>query len=117
MIRYRTHDMTKLTTEPCSCGRTHVRILRVTGRNDDMMIIRGVNVYPSQIESVLVGFPNTAPHYLLIIRREGIMDTLDIEVEADPELDFDQYPALAAEVRHHIKSIVGISCNVLIKEP
>ncbi len=116
MIRYRTHDITKLTTEPCVCGRTHVRILRVTGRNDDMMIIRGVNVYPSQIESVLVGFPNTAPHYQLLIRREGIMDTLDIEVEADPDLRPEQYAALAAEVKHHIKSIVGISCNIMVKE-
>lgn len=116
MIRYRTHDMTKLTTEPCACGRTHVRILRVTGRNDDMMIIRGVNVYPSQIESVLVGYPNTAPYYMLKIRRDGNMDTLDVEVEADPDLSQDQFPALAAEVRHHIKSIVGINCNVLIQE-
>ena len=63
MIRYRTRDITRLTTEPCACGRTHVRIMRVTGRDDDMLIIRGVNVYPSQVESVLVGFPGIAPHY------------------------------------------------------
>ncbi|HEY5718248.1 MAG TPA: phenylacetate--CoA ligase [Motiliproteus sp.] len=117
MIRYRTRDITRLTTEPCSCGRTHVRILRVTGRNDDMMIIRGVNVYPSQIEAVLVGFPHIAPHYQLIIRREGVMDTLDAEVEAAPDVSVEQYDAIAAEVRHHIKSIVGISCKVVIKAP
>lgn len=117
MIRYRTHDITRLSHEPCSCGRTHVRILRVTGRNDDMMIIRGVNVYPSQIESVLVGFPNVAPHYQLLIRRDGNMDTLDVDVEADPSVNPDQYPTLAAEVRHHIKSFVGITCNIFIKKP
>ena len=117
MIRYRTRDITRLSAEPCSCGRTHVRILRVTGRNDDMMIIRGVNVYPSQIESVLVGFPNIAPHYQLVIRRDGNMDTLDAEVEADPGADPEQYPAIAAEVTHHIKSMVGISCKVNIKAP
>lgn len=117
MIRYRTHDITRLSNEPCSCGRTHVRILRVTGRNDDMMIIRGVNVYPSQIESVLVGFPNTAPHYQLLIRRDGSMDTLDVEVEAAPDVDPEQYPKVAADIRHHIKSIVGISCQIIIKQP
>ncbi|OMH29180.1 phenylacetate--CoA ligase family protein [Motiliproteus sp. MSK22-1] len=117
MIRYRTRDITRLSTEPCSCGRTHVRILRVTGRNDDMMIIRGVNVYPSQIESVLVGFPNIAPHYQLVIRRDGNMDTLDAEVEANPNARPEQYPAIAAEVTHHIKSMVGISCKVSIKAP
>nr|WP_207063291.1 phenylacetate--CoA ligase [Motiliproteus sp. SC1-56] len=117
MIRYRTRDITRLSAEPCSCGRTHVRIMRVTGRNDDMMIIRGVNVYPSQIEAVLVGFPNIAPHYQLVIRREGVMDTLDAEVEAAPELNADQYPAVAEKVQRHIKSIVGISCKVIIKAP
>ena len=117
MVRYRTRDITRLSTEPCSCGRTHVRILRVTGRNDDMMIIRGVNVYPSQIESVLVGFPNIAPHYQLVIRRDGNMDTLDAEVEADPNTSPEQYATIAAEVTHHIKSMVGISCKVTIKAP
>jgi phenylacetate-CoA ligase len=117
MIRYRTHDITRLSTEPCSCGRTHVRILRVTGRNDDMMIIRGVNVYPSQIESILVGFPNTAPHYQLLIRRDGNMDTLDVEVEAAPDVNPEQYPTIAAKIQHHIKSIVGISCQIIIKQP
>ena len=66
MIRYRTRDITRLSNEPCACGRTHVRILRVTGRNDDMLIIRGVNVYPSQVEAVLVGFPGLAPHYQIV---------------------------------------------------
>lgn len=117
MVRYRTRDITRLSTEPCACGRTHVRILRVTGRNDDMMIIRGVNVYPSQIEAVLLGFPNIAPHYQLVIRREGIMDTLSVEVEANQGLAKDVYADTADAVRHHIKSLVGVTCKVEVKGP
>ena len=71
MLRYRTRDVTRVTRERCDCGRTHVRILRVAGRSDDMLIIRGVNVYPSQIESVLVGRPGLAPHYQLVVERIG----------------------------------------------
>ena len=84
MLRYRTRDITRLTTAPCDCGRTHVRILRITGRNDDMLIIRGVNVYPSQIEAVLVGRPDIAPHYQLVVERHGILDHVRVEVEALP---------------------------------
>ena len=71
MIRYRTRDITRVSTERCDCGRTHLRIRRITGRNDDMLIIRGVNVYPSQIEAVLVGMPEIAPHYQLVVERKG----------------------------------------------
>ena len=85
MIRYRTRDITRLNDEPCGCGRTHVRILRVTGRNDDMLIIRGVNVFPSQLEAVLVGFPGMAPHYQIVLTREGALDALTVEVEVTPE--------------------------------
>jgi len=111
ILRYRTHDITKLTDEPCKCGRSHVRILRVAGRNDDMMTIRGVNVYPSQIEAVLVGIQDVAPHYQLVIRREGVLDTLQIDVEAEPSFDGDS-KQLGAEVKHHIKSLIGVSCTV-----
>lgn len=111
IIRYRTHDITRLTDEPCDCGRSHVRILRVAGRNDDMMIIRGVNVYPSQIESVLVGINGVAPHYQLVIKREGVLDTLLVEIEAEADFIGDR-SALAAEVKHHIKSLVGVTCTV-----
>ncbi len=117
MIRYRTRDITRLCDEPCACGRTHVRIMRVTGRNDDMMIIRGVNVYPSQIESVMLGFPGTAPHYQLVVARQGVMDTLDVHVEAVPDLAADAYPTVANKVRHHIKSIVGVTCGVSVMPP
>ena len=77
MLRYRTRDITRVTTAPCDCGRTHLRILRITGRNDDMLIIRGVNVYPSQVEAVLVGLPDIAPHYQLVVERHGSLDHVD----------------------------------------
>ena len=119
MIRYRTRDITCLTNAPCGCGRTHVRILRVTGRNDDMLIIRGVNVYPSQIEAVLVGLPNISPHYQLVVQREGMLDTLTVEVEAEPGMAIGQgaYEHIGREVQHHIKAMVGVTCRVLVLSP
>jgi phenylacetate-CoA ligase len=118
MIRYRTRDITRLSDEPCACGRTHLRIMRVTGRNDDMLIIRGVNVYPSQVEAVLVGFPGLAPHYQIVLRREGVLDTMTVEVEASPDSPVADAPAeQAAKVRHHIKSLIGVTCDVILKAP
>ena len=117
MIRYRTRDITRLTDEPCACGRTHARILRVTGRNDDMLIIRGVNVYPSQVEAVLVGLDGIAPYYQLVVRRDGNMDDLTVEAEALPETDPSRYAEVAAEARHHIKSMIGVTCKVEMKKP
>jgi phenylacetate-CoA ligase len=117
MLRYRTRDITRLTTAPCDCGRTHLRILRITGRNDDMLIIRGVNVYPSQIEAVLVGRPNLAPHYQLVVERRGSLDAVRIEVEAATGVAAGRYPAIARDVAHHVKSMVGISTEVDVKVP
>jgi phenylacetate-CoA ligase len=117
MLRYRTRDITRLTSAPCDCGRTHVRILRITGRNDDMLIIRGVNVYPSQIEAVLIGRPATAPHYQLVVQRQGSLDQVSIEVEAQAGVPPDSYPAVARDVAHHIKSMIGISAEVLVRAP
>ena len=117
MIRYRTRDITKATVEPCACGRTHLRISKFSGRTDDMMIIRGVNVYPSQVEEVLVGFPNLAPQYQLVIRRDGSLDTLFVEAEAEPEVAASEYPAIAESVGHRIKSRIGVTCVVEIKRP
>jgi phenylacetate-CoA ligase len=120
MIRYRTRDITRLTSEPCACGRTHVRIRRITGRNDDMLIIRGVNVYPSQVEAVLVGMPDIAPHYQLVVEREGNLDQLTIEVEAAPTVlptDAAAYRDLAQAVRHQVKSLVGVTADVVVKKP
>ena len=117
MLRYRTRDITKVTTAPCDCGRTHLRILRITGRNDDMLIIRGVNVYPSQVEAVLIGLPNIAPHYQLIVERRGSLDHLTVEAEAQPGVDAAAYDATSRQVAHHIKSLIGITANVFVKEP
>src|SRR5262249_59571017 len=83
-------DITRLIEEPCACGRTHRRMRRVTGRSDDMLIVRGVNVYPSQIEAVLVGFPGLAPHYQLLLTREGPMDAVTIEGELAPPAPRDE---------------------------
>ncbi|MBE1237832.1 phenylacetate--CoA ligase [Phaeovibrio sulfidiphilus] len=117
MIRYRTRDITRLSVEPCACGRTHARILRVAGRNDDMMIIRGVNVYPSQLESVMIGVEGFSPHYQLVLQREGNLDSLTIEVEANPGIDPAHYGAMAKQMRHSIKSIVGVSTRVIVLGP
>ncbi len=119
MIRYRTRDITRLSDEPCPCGRTHRRILRITGRDDDMMIIRGVNVYPSQVESVLVGFPGISPHYQIVLTRAGALDEMTVEVEAAPGVpaDDDARVKKAGEVRHHLKSMIGVTCDVTVKPP
>ena len=116
MLRDRTRDITRLSDEPCPCGRTHVRILRVTGRNDDMLIIRGVNVYPSQVEAVLVGFPGLTPHYQIVLTREHALDAMTVEVELAPDFTGDR-AAKAAEVTHHIKSMIGVTCTVVPKAP
>ena len=119
MIRYRTRDITRLASERCACGRTHVRIRRITGRSDDMLIVRGVNVYPSQIEAVLVGLPRIAPHYQIVIERRGSLDHVTLEVEAMPgALDSpDAGAPIAESVRHHVKSMVGITVDVLVRQP
>jgi len=115
MLRYRTRDITRIARGRCDCGRTHLRLLRVTGRNDDMLIIRGVNVYPSQIEAVLVGRPGLAPHYQLVVEREGALDRLRIEVEAEPGVDAASFDALARDVAHHVKSMIGLTADVLVR--
>jgi phenylacetate-CoA ligase len=117
MIRYRTRDITRLTDEPCACGRTHRRMLRVTGRSDDMLIIRGVNVYPSQVEAHLVGFPGIAPHYQIVLTRDGPMDAMTIEVELAPPAPPDEpfVAKMAHDVRDHLKAMVGVTCEVVLK--
>jgi phenylacetate-CoA ligase len=117
MLRYRTRDITRLSDAPCPCGRTHVRILRVTGRNDDMLIIRGVNVYPSQVEAALVGLPGLAPFYRLVLQREGTLDALTVEVEALSSAEPASHPALAAAVARELKARVGIGTHVVVLPP
>ena len=117
MVRYRTRDITRLERAPCDCGRTHVRIMRVTGRDDDMMIIRGVNVYPSQVEAVLVGLPGVAPHYQIVLTREGSLDSMTLEVEMAPGASSDDAARakIASDIARHIKSRIGVTCDVAVK--
>jgi phenylacetate-CoA ligase len=120
LIRYRTRDVTSLTYEPCSCGRTHARLARMSGRSDDMLIIRGVNVFPSQIESILVGIEGVEPHYLLIVDRKDNLDTLQIQVEVDERLFSDEVKvlqALAKRIEKEIKDMLGVTCVAKLVEP
>ena len=119
LVRYRTRDITRMTAEPCECGRTHRRIMRITGRDDDMLIIRGVNVYPSQVEAVLVGIPDIAPHYQIVLTREGVLDKMTVEVEIAPGApgDDDALARKGKEVQWQIKSLIGVTCDVEMKRP
>jgi phenylacetate-CoA ligase len=119
MVRYRTRDITRLTDAPCTCGRTHLRIMRITGRDDDMLIIRGVNVYPSQVEAALVGCPGLAPHYRIVLTRDGPLDAMTIEVERLPDTPGNEAAcaAKAGEVQHRLKTMIGVTCEVAVKAP
>ncbi|WP_338835656.1 phenylacetate--CoA ligase [Neomoorella thermoacetica] len=120
VIRYRTRDITSLIPGPCPCGRTHPRVARFTGRTDDMLIIRGVNVFPSQVESVLLEMGGTEPHYLLIVDRQGSLDTLEIKVEVSETLFSDKVRRLEdleKRLRHELESTLGISVKVTLVEP
>ncbi|MBW2567765.1 MAG: phenylacetate--CoA ligase [Deltaproteobacteria bacterium] len=120
VIRYRTRDITSLNKEPCICGRTHIRMKRVSGRTDDMLIIRGVNVFPSQIESVLMEIDEVEPHYQLIVEREGKLDTLTVQVEVGERLFSDEVKVLQnleKRISKNIKEYLGVSAQVKLVEP
>jgi phenylacetate-CoA ligase len=120
LLRYRTRDITSLNYAPCKCGRTIGRISRFQGRSDDMLIIRGVNVFPSQIESVLMETPGLAPHYQLIVDRQGQLDTLEVQVEVDETTFSDevkQLQALAQGIQRKIKDYFTVSVKVTLVEP
>jgi phenylacetate-CoA ligase len=120
VIRYRTRDMSILHPEPCRCGRTMVRMGRVRGRSDDMLIIRGVNVFPSQIESVIMEFDGIEPHYQLVVEREGRLDTLSVMVEVNERLFSDEVKNLQTMERtleKNIKELLGVSAKVKLVEP
>ncbi len=119
-IRYRSRDITTLYREPCSCGRTLVRMKKVTGRSDDMLIIRGVNVYPSQIESILMSVKGTEPHYQIYIDREGALDAMEVKVEINEKLFSDELKvldALRSEISDRFKTMLGISARITLVEP
>jgi phenylacetate-CoA ligase len=120
VLRYRTRDLTALDPEPCRCGRTLWRMARITGRSDDMLIIRGVNVFPSQIEHVLVRLPGVEPHYLLVLRREKALDTLEVRVEGRSEVAAageEAMRGLADRVRRQIRETIGITADVTVVPP
>ena len=120
MIRYRTKDITKITTEPCKCGRTLARMDRIKGRTDDMLKIRGVNVFPSQIEGVLMNIPEVGGNYEIIVTREGCLDALEIKVELnDGSLltNFKLLDALVAKIKHNLKTVLQIDAKVKLVEP
>ncbi|MBQ2698425.1 MAG: phenylacetate--CoA ligase [Firmicutes bacterium] len=120
MLRYRTHDICTLYNDPCPCGRTHVRMGRITGRTDDMLVIRGVNVFPSQIEGVLVGIEGVAPHYVLVVDRVNHTDTLEVKVELTEEMFSDtvsHIEKIQKKITEQIKSVVGIMAKVTLVPP
>jgi phenylacetate-CoA ligase len=120
VLRYRTRDLTSMTTEPCRCGRTLCRIGRIMGRTDDMLIIRGVNVYPSQVEHALLQVADVEPHYLLVVRRDSALDTLEVRVEVGAAVAAAGTAAmevLAARVRRKIFETIGLTVDVSIVPP
>lgn len=120
LIRYRTKDLTSITREKCECGRTSVRISRFKGRSDDMLIIRGVNVFPSQVEAALVDVKEVTPHYMMIVDRENNLDTLEIQVEVDKEYYTDEIRGiekLQKKIGQVIQSALGISAKIKLMGP
>lgn len=116
LLRYRTRDLSSLDHQACACGRTTVRMAKIYGRSDDMLIIRGVNVFPSQVESILMSIPEAKPHYQLIVDRQGTMDTLEVQVEIDDRFFTDEIAELEKvkkRIKHQIESVLGIS--ILLK--
>ncbi len=120
MIRYRTRDITRIISEPCVCGRTLRRIRRIGRRSDDMIIIRGVNVFPSQVEAALLQVEGTLPHYRIILTRERGLDQMAVEVEVTPEVFSDKIRALEevrARLAQAIEQICGIRVDLRLVEP
>jgi phenylacetate-CoA ligase len=125
VIRYRTGDIASLHPEKCKCGRTTLRMSRIKGRVDDMLIIRGVNVFPTEIESLLLSFPQLAPHYQAVVEREGALDRIEVHCEVTPEFmkqagDFENSPEmkkLSKEIGHAMKSMLGVSILLKICKP
>ncbi|MDL2225330.1 phenylacetate--CoA ligase [Eubacteriales bacterium OttesenSCG-928-M02] len=120
LIRYRTRDITRLTIAPCACGRTFVKMDKVVGRSDDMLIIRGVNVFPSQIEAVLMGMGNVTPHYQLVVDRVDNLDTLEVWVEMGPDMVSDtvrNIERIQRTIEGEIRSTLNVGVKVRLVEP
>lgn len=120
LIRYRTKDITSITHEKCECGRTIARISKFKGRSDDMLIIRGVNVFPSQVEEALLSINGVKPHYMIIVDRQGVLDTFEIKIEVDEKYFADeigQLEGLRNIISHKIKTAVGLAAKITLVEP
>lgn len=120
LIRYRTHDLTSICYDKCECGRTSARISRFKGRCDDMLVIRGVNVFPSQIETALLSVPEVEPQYLIVVDRVNNSDTLEVSVELNKSVNFDEIKSLeriTKSVQQSIQQIIGLSVKVKLVEP
>lgn len=120
LIRYRTKDITRLIYEPCKCGRTNVRMENLSGRSDDMLKIRGVNVFPSQIEEVLLAIDEIGPHYEIILTRKNHTDAMEIKVELLSDKMMDSYQALEAlenRIKHNLKIVLGLAAKVTLVSP
>ena len=120
LIRYRTRDLCTLTAEPCACGRTTVKMSKVKGRSDDMLIIRGVNVFPSQIESVLMSMDELGKMYEIVVDRVNYLDTIEVRVEVDDAsllTDYSKLEALAAKIKHNLRTVLQLDVKVKLVEP
>lgn len=118
LIRYRTKDITRLIYEPCKCGRTTVRMENLNGRTDDMLKIRGVNVFPSQIEEVLLGVDEIGPHYEIIVSRKGYSDILEIRVELVKPVDsYKELEALEKKIKHKLRIVLGLDAKIRLESP
>jgi phenylacetate-CoA ligase len=120
VVRYRTKDITTLTHEKCSCGRTHARMARVFGRTDDMLIIRGVNVFPSQVEDILVRIEGVEPHYQIIVDKDGVMDVVEVQVEVSPDMFSDEIKVLEQlerKIGAAIREDLAIGAKIMLVEP
>ena len=120
VMRYRTRDISRINPEPCACGRTAARMEKVRGRTDDMLIIRGVNVFPSQIESVLLDIEGTEPHYMLVLYKEGAMDALEVQVEMSDKIFSDEMKEmrqLEETIKTRIQNVLGLSIKLKLVEP
>jgi phenylacetate-CoA ligase len=120
LIRYRTGDLTRLYIDDCACGRSLIKMEKVTGRTDDMIIFKGVNVYPAQIEEILLDFEGVAPHYQIVLKRDGALDTMEILVEVNESIFFDEMKkqsTLVDGIHDSIRGTLGISPRVKLVEP
>ncbi len=120
MLRYRTRDITMLKREKCACGRTLIKMEKVYGRSDDMLIIGGVNIFPSQIESLLLDQKGIEPQYVIIVRKKGYLDSLEVNVEAKPEIyqaGDEKIKEVEKRIESHMRGVIGIGIKIRLVSP